>query len=67
MNRHYGVLLHITSLPGGLIGTFGAEARQFVDTLAAAGYDRWQVLPLTPPDSGGSPYSSVGAFALSRL
>ena len=67
MNRHHGVLLHITSLPGGLIGSFGAEARAFVDTLAAAGYDRWQVLPLTPPDGGGSPYSSVGAFALSRL
>jgi 4-alpha-glucanotransferase len=58
--RSSGVLLHPTSLPG---GTLGAEARRFVDWLAAAGQSWWQVLPLGPPDDHGSPYASVSAFA----
>jgi len=58
--RASGVLLHVTSLPG---GRFGAPARAFVDWLAAAGQSWWQVLPLGPPDPFGSPYSSPSAFA----
>ena len=61
-NRSSGVLLHPTSLPGGRLG---AEARAFVDWLAAAGQAWWQVLPLTPPDEHGSPYKSASAFAAS--
>lgn len=65
--RHTGLLLHVTSLPGGPVGTFGDAALRLIDQLADAGFDRWQMLPLCPPDAGGSPYSSIGAFALSRL
>jgi 4-alpha-glucanotransferase len=36
--RSSGVLLHITSLPGGRLG---AEAFKFVDWLAAAGQSFW--------------------------
>lgn len=61
--RSSGVLLHPTSLPGGPIGTIGATARSFVDWLAAAGQRYWQILPLGPVDSGGSPYNGLSALA----
>src|SRR6266545_4781401 len=59
--RSSGVLLHLGSLPGGRLG---AEARRFVDWLAAAGQSWWQILPLGPPDAHGSPYASPSAFAV---
>src|SRR5579875_2864123 len=58
--RSSGVLLHITSLPG---GTLGRDAYRFVDWLAAAGQSWWQVLPICPPDRHRSPYKSASAFA----
>jgi 4-alpha-glucanotransferase len=62
--RGCGVLLHPTSLPGaGGIGSLGKDARHFVDLLADMGMSYWQVLPLTPPASGNSPYSAFSAFA----
>jgi len=60
LDRSLGVQLHLTSLPGGRLGP---EAFAFVDWLAAAGAPWWQVLPLNPPDSVGSPYTSSSAFA----
>ena len=60
LNRTVGINLHPTSLPGGRLGP---EAYAFVDWLEAAGARFWQVLPLNPPDSYGSPYSSASAFA----
>ena len=53
-------MLHVTSLPGGRLGR---EAYRLVDWLAAAGQSWWQVLPLGPPDSDGSPYMASSAFA----
>jgi 4-alpha-glucanotransferase len=58
--RRSGVLLHVTSLPGGRLGP---EAMRFVDWLADAGQSWWQILPVTPPDRHGSPYKSPSAFA----
>src|SRR3954451_18611411 len=58
--RRAGVLLHVTSLPGGRLGP---EAYAFVDHLAAAGVTVWQVLPLVPPDEEGSPYRALSAMA----
>jgi 4-alpha-glucanotransferase len=58
--RSSGVLLHVTSLPGGRLGP---EAYRFVDWLVDAGQSWWQVLPLNPPDPFGSPYTSCSAFA----
>jgi 4-alpha-glucanotransferase len=58
--RASGVLLHVTSLPGGRLGR---EAYEFVDWLVEAGQAWWQVLPLNPPDAFGSPYTSSSAFA----
>ncbi len=63
-SRHAGVLLHPTSLPGpGPIGEIGAWAFAFVDWMAQAGLDTWQVLPLHPVGPGHSPYASPSAFA----
>lgn len=61
--RGCGILLHPTSLPGpGGIGTLGVDARRFIDLLAAMGMSYWQVLPLSPPACGNSPYSGLTAF-----
>lgn len=62
--RHAGILLHPTSLPGPYgIGDMGPSAHTFIEWLAEAGQTLWQVLPLTPIDSSGSPYQSASAFA----
>jgi len=62
--RSCGVLLHPTSLPGPEgIGTLGQDARRFVDVLSDGGFSFWQILPLSPPACGESPYSSFSAFA----
>jgi 4-alpha-glucanotransferase len=62
--RSSGVLLHPTSLPGpDGIGDLGQGAFDFLDWLARAHQTRWQILPLTPPGYGDSPYQSYSAFA----
>lgn len=65
-SRLCGVLLHITSLPSAHgMGDFGPHAHAFAEFLAQAGQSVWQILPLTPINSGAgnSPYSSYSAFA----
>jgi 4-alpha-glucanotransferase len=62
--RATGVLMHPTSLPGDFgIGTFGKEARQFIDFLHEAGIGCWQLCPLGPTSYGDSPYQSPSTFA----
>jgi 4-alpha-glucanotransferase len=62
--RSSGILLHITSLPGGHgIGDLGPGASAFADFLKAAGQTLWQVLPIGPTGYGDSPYQSFSAFA----
>lgn len=62
--RCAGILLPITALPSPYgVGTFGKEAKAFVDFLAKAGQSLWQVLPLVPTGYGDSPYSSSCATA----
>jgi 4-alpha-glucanotransferase len=65
MQRSSGILMHISSLPNTFgIGTFGKEAYDFADFLAAAKQKYWQILPLCPTSYGDSPYQSPSAFAL---
>lgn len=62
--RRSGILLHPTSLPGRFgIGDLGEAAYQFVDFLARAGQFYWQILPLSPPGYGDSPYQGLSALA----
>ena len=64
MDRHSGILLHISSLPSPYgIGTLGREAYAFADFLRAAGQKYWQLLPLGPTSYGASPYQSFSTFA----
>jgi 4-alpha-glucanotransferase len=65
MDRGAGVLCHVTSLPGGADGrgTLGEPAHRFVDWLERCGIRYWQVLPVNPTDSFGSPYAGVSALA----
>jgi 4-alpha-glucanotransferase len=60
IERSSGVLLHVSSLPGGRLGP---DAYRFVDWLVDAGQSWWALLPVSPPDSTGSPYASPSAFA----
>ncbi len=62
--RRAGVCMHLSSLPGPHgIGTIGAPARRFVDTLTAMGQSVWQFLPLGPTGYGDSPYQALSTFA----
>ena len=62
--RCSGILLHITSLPGGQgIGDLGNSAHEFVEFLAEARLKIWQVLPVSPTGYGDSPYQCFSAFA----
>jgi 4-alpha-glucanotransferase len=64
LQRSAGILLHPTSLPSrGGIGDLGPAAYAFADFLAQAQQGIWQVLPLSPPGLGNSPYSAISAFA----
>ncbi|MBR2674937.1 MAG: 4-alpha-glucanotransferase [Mogibacterium sp.] len=58
--RAAGLICHLSSLPQPLMGK---PAKDFVDFIASAGFKIWQILPLNPPGTGGSPYSSHSAFA----
>lgn len=58
--RRAGILLHPTSLPGGVLGP---EAFRFADFLAASGLSVWQALPLGPTHDDGSPYQCLSVHA----
>lgn len=61
--RKSGVLMHISSLPGDYsIGSFGKEAKEFIDFLSSCGFSMWQVLPFCLVDECNSPYKSYSAF-----
>lgn len=57
--RRAGVLLHLGSLEAAL----GRGGRAFIDWLAEAGFSVWQILPIGPTGSDGSPYWVRSDFA----
>lgn len=62
--RSSGILCHPTSFPDRFgIGDLGKGAYDFIDWLAAAKQQLWQVLPLGPTGYGDSPYQCFSAFA----
>lgn len=64
VQRGSGVLMHVSSLYGKYsVGSFGTEAKEFVDFLESAGFSYWQVLPFCMTDECNSPYKSFSAFA----
>jgi len=64
--RKAGVLCHPTSLPNelGQLGQLNDQAWLFLDWMEKAGLKVWQMLPLSEPVQGLSPYQSTSAFAL---
>ena len=64
MKRKSGVLMHPSSLYGGYsIGSFGREAKEFVDFLSDSGFGVWQTLPFCMTDEFNSPYKSPASFS----
>lgn len=63
MERKSGVLMHISSLYGEYgIGSFGKNAKEFIDFLKECKFSYWQVLPFCMADNCNSPYQSYSAF-----
>ena len=64
MPKGKGVLCHITSLPNnGKKGDIKDSAFEFLEFLKENKQTYWQILPLNPTDSYGSPYAGTSAFA----
>ena len=64
MERKSGVLMHVSSLFGDYsTGSFGEEAKYFVDFLEDCGFSYWQVLPFCMIDEYNSPYKSYSSFS----
>ncbi len=64
MKRSSGVLMHVSSLWGDYSeGSFGREAREWIDFLSSCGFSYWQVLPFCLPDEYNSPYKSYSSFS----
>ncbi len=62
--RSGGLLLHVSSLPGGFgIGNIGSAAHAFLEFLAEAGFSHWQVCPVGPTGYGDSPYLTYSSVA----
>jgi 4-alpha-glucanotransferase len=58
-----GVLLPVSALPGASPTGDLDGAAEFIIWLKTNGFSTWQILPLSPPDIYGSPYSSWSSFA----
>ena len=68
MKRTTGILMHISSLPGEYsIGSFGKEAKEFVDFLANGGFSYWQTLPFCIRKCNIIRYNKVPIWRASNL
>lgn len=64
MKRSSGVLMHVSTLFGDYsIGSFGENAKRFIDFLSSCGFTYWQALPFCMTDEYNSPYKSFSAFS----
>ena len=62
--KQAGILMPVASLPTEFgVGDFGKTSYQFVDFIAQAGFDIWQILPLNPLGFGNSPYQPYSSYA----
>lgn len=58
----------LSSLPNKYgIGSFGNEAKKFIDLIKNAGIKIWQLLPLNPVGYGNSPYQSSCGEAIDEI
>lgn len=62
--RHAGVLMHPTSLPGDQgVGVLDESVDAWLDFLVRSGVSHWQICPLGPTGYGDSPYQCFSSFA----
>ncbi len=60
--------MHISSLWGDYSeGSFGTEAKEWIDFLSKCGFSYWQTLPFCLPDGYNSPYQSYSAFSVNPM
>ena len=60
--------MHVSSLYGDYsVGSFGKEAKEFIDFLAESGFSYWQVLPFCMTDECNSPYKSLASFGANPM
>ena len=68
MKRSSGVLMHVSSLYGDYsVGSFGKEAKEFIDFLSESGFSYWQVRPFCMTDECNSPYKSLASFGANPM
>ncbi len=66
--RDAGILMHVSSLPSKYgVGDFGTSSLQWIEGLAGAKQNLWQILPLNPAGYGDSPYQGLSAFAANPI
>ena len=66
--QQFGVLCHITSLPGIYgVGDFGKCAKDFVDFLKTKKINIWQILPLQNTNEHNCPYGSMSSFTIDEM
>lgn len=65
MKKESGVLLPISALDGYYsIGSFGREAKKFIDFLHDNGFTWWQILPICVTDEYNSPYNTSSVYSI---
>lgn len=66
--RKAGILMPVSSLPSNYgCGSFGKEAKTFIDLSYKAGLKIWQILPLNPLGAENSPYTSYSSYAIDDI
>lgn len=66
--RKAGILMPVSSLPSSYgCGSFGKEAKTFIDLSYKAGLKIWQILPLNPLGGENSPYTSCSSYAIDDI
>lgn len=66
--RQAGLLMPVASLPNRHgIGDFGPETATFLKDAKKAGFNLWQILPLTPIGYGHSPYQPLSSLAMDEI
>lgn len=66
--RKAGILMPVSALPSRHgCGSFGKEAKEFIDLSNKSGMHIWQILPLNPVGEDNSPYACYSSYAIDDI
>lgn len=66
--RKAGILMPVSALPDRFgCGSFGENAKKFIDLSSRAGFKIWQILPLNPVGNENSPYACYSSYAIDDI